>query len=122
MHLINSLEYIRRKDRLRGGSRAIRFAGRGEYICNNKKTRGFEHLMQIPCSLPANKIPEAMAAGANECLVVHGTSVDHRGVFSSCVNRFYVRRIREMRAEYHSSSIPEVTHTVDDSSRVIPFR
>ena len=67
---------------------------------------GLSLSLSLSLSLPANKIPEAMAVGANECLAARGTSVDHRGVFSSCVNRFYTSR---NRAEYPSLPIPKVT-------------
>lgn len=70
-----------------------------------EQQKGEEDPMQIPRPLPTNKIPEVMAPAA---MAAQATSVDHGGVFSSCVNRFYVGR---NRGEYRSLSIPRVTHT-----------
>lgn len=77
------------------------------YLEQQKDSRGVEDPMQIP-GLPANKIPEAMAPRATQRLVPRATSaVQPEGVFalSSCVNRFYMGRNREMHAEYRSLCI-----------------
>lgn len=71
-----------------------------------EQQKGEEDPMQIPRPLPTNKIPEVM--GPTRSLPARPTSVDHGGVFSSCVNRFYAGR---NRGEYRSLSIPRVTYT-----------
>lgn len=96
-HLINWLEFIGREDGARDEV---------ECIWNNRKGK------RIRCKFHALfrliKFQRWWLPQPTGGLAAQATSVDHGGVFSSCVNRFYVGR---NRGEYRSLSIPRVTYT-----------